>query len=390
MAEIRHEPKNVTNIGEKKDNVSALRAPDDSSAREWPSGGDGRTGSLISRHPLGAVGTIIAAVAIVTSGYFVWLTNFHPYESTDDAFVEARTFPIAARVPGYLDMVSVTDNQHVDSGALIARILPRDYQIALDQADGLVEAAKAAIASADAQVGVADASISEAQAQQASAQAALQFATDESNRQSELVKGGVGTVQTSQQSEATLRQAQATFNQAGASVVSAMKNKVAAQAQRASALASLKQAVAQQESAQQNLQYTELKAAQPGRVVQLSGAKGQFVEAGQSIAMFVPDEMWVIANFKETQLSVMRPGQPVEMTIDAYPDHEIHGEIASVQPGSGTAFSLLPAENATGNYVKVTQRVPVKITVDQWPADVAIGPGMSVNPTVTVHPEKMK
>jgi membrane fusion protein (multidrug efflux system) len=202
------------------------------------------------------------------------------------------------------------------------------------------------------------------------------------------MRGGAGTIQTSQQANSNLRQAQAAFDQAGASVASAMKNKVAAQAQRASALASLKQADAQRESAQQNLQYTEIKAAQPGRVVQLSGSKGQFVETGQAIAMFVPDEMWVTANFKETQLDRMRPGQPVQMTIDAYPDHVLHGRIASVQAGSGTAFSLLPAENATGNYVKVTQRVPVKVLVDQWPVDVALGPGMSVVPTVTVELEK--
>jgi membrane fusion protein (multidrug efflux system) len=102
--------------------------------------------------------------------------------------------------------------------------------------------------------------------------------------------------------------------------------------------------------------------------------------------MFVPDEIWVTANFKETQLTDMRPGQPVDVTIDAYPDHVLRGRVDSVQPGSGTAFSLLPAENATGNYVKVTQRVPVKIVVDNWPKDVAIGPGMSVVPTVTVRP----
>lgn len=352
------------------------------------SGGNATETAVIKRHPLGAVISVIAVVAIATAGYFVWLEKFHPYESTDDAFIEARSFPIAVRVPGYVESVSVTDNQHVDAGTSIARITARDYQIAVDQATGLVEAAKAAIESADAQVGVSDASIAEAQAQQTSAQAALQYAKDEANRQSDLVKGGVGTVQSAQQSEADLRQAQATFNQADASIVSAMKNKVAAQAQRASALASLKQAMAQQESAEQNLHYTDIKVEQSGRVVQLSGAKGQFVEAGQSIAMFVPDEMWVVANFKETQLSLMRPGQPVELTIDAYPNRVLHGKIASVQPGSGTAFSLLPAENATGNYVKVTQRVPVKITVEQWPTDVAIGPGMSVVPTVTVHLEQ--
>nr|WP_210303722.1 HlyD family secretion protein [Rhizobium cellulosilyticum] len=342
---------------------------------------------MLRRHPVGIVISIIGFVAILVAGYFIWLTYFHPYESTDDAFVEARNFPIAARVSGYLETIDVTDNQQVQTGAVIARIVPRDYQIALDQANGMVEAAKASIVSADAQIGVADASINEAQAQQVSAQAALQFASDEANRQSDLVQSGAGTIQTLQQAQANLRQSQAALNQAAASVTSATKNKVAAQAQQTSAMASLKQAEAQRESAQQNLLYTELKAEQPGRVVQLSGSKGQFVETGQAIAMFVPDDMWVTANFKETQLNRMRPGQSVEMTIDAYPDHILRGKIASVQPGSGTAFSLLPAENATGNYVKVTQRVPVKISVDRWPADVTIGPGMSVVPTVTVQPE---
>lgn len=381
---------------------STRNADEDSGRDNTHSGNTGLTGtqpsrpsersdhekaSFLQRHPIGVSASIIGFVAVVVAGYFVWLTSFHPFESTDDAFVEARNFPVAVRVAGYLETVDVTDNQHVQPGAIIARIRPRDYQIALDQANGMVEAAKASIVSANAQIGVAEANINEMQAQQASAQAALQFSSDEANRQSDLVQSGAGTVQTLQQAQANLRQAQAAFNQAAASVTSAMKNKVAAQAQQTSALASLKQAEAQRESAQQNLIYTEIKAEQPGRVVQLSGAKGQFVETGQAIAMFVPDDMWVTANFKETQLDRMRPGQPVEMTIDAYPDHTLRGKIASVQPGSGTAFSLLPAENATGNYVKVTQRVPVKISVDQWPADVAIGPGMSVVPTVTVQPE---
>jgi membrane fusion protein, multidrug efflux system len=201
-----------------------------------------------------------------------------------------------------------------------------------------------------------------------------------------LVQGGAGSVQTSQQADSNLQQAQATYTQSGASVTSAMKNQNAAEAQRASAQASLKQAEAERESAEQNLDYTTIAAAQPGRLVRLTGAKGQFIEAGQAIAMFVPDDIWVTANFKETQLADMRPGQPVDLVIDAYPDHRLHGKVVSVQPGSGTAFSLLPAENATGNYVKVTQRVPVKIAVERWPQDVAIGPGMSVVPTVTVRP----
>ncbi len=342
--------------------------------------------SVIRRHPYWAALIIVGLIGLGIASYFVWLVYFHPYETTDDAFVDARSFALATKVSGYLEDVSVTDNAHVAAGAVIARIAPRDYQIAVDQAEAQVEAAKASIINATAQIDVASAAIDEAKAREASSGAALQFAKDEANRQRQLQQGGAGSLQTSQQAESNLRQAQAAYAEAQANISSAMKNKVAAEAQRTSAEASLKQADAQKESADQNLDYTTLTAAQPGRVVKISGAKGQFVQAGQAIAMFVPDEIWVTANFKETQLADMRPGQPVELTIDAYPDHLLRGKVDSVQPGSGTAFSLLPAENATGNYVKVTQRVPVKITVDNWPKDVSIGPGMSVEPTVTVRP----
>ncbi len=125
-------------------------------------------------------------------------------------------------------------------------------------------------------------------------------------------------------------------------------------------------------------------AAQPGRVVNLTAAVGQFAQPGTSLTMFVPDQIWVTANFKEIQLDHMRPGDPATFAIDAYPQRKIHGHVESVQPGSGTAFSLLPAQNATGNYVKIVQRVPVKIVMDNPPADVALGPGMSVVPTVRV------
>jgi len=342
--------------------------------------------SVIRRHPYWVALIIVGLIGLGIATYFVWLVYFYPYETTDDAFVDARSFALATKVSGYLEDVGVTDNAHVAAGAVIAKIAPRDYQIAVDQAEAQVEAAKASIINATAQIDVASAAIDEAKAREASSGAALQFAKDEANRQRQLQQGGAGSLQTSQQAESNLRQAQAAYAEAQANISSAMKNKVAAEAQRTSAEASLKQAEAQKESADQNLDYTTLTAAQPGRVVKISGAKGQFVQAGQAIAMFVPDEIWVTANFKETQLADMRPGQPVELTIDAYPGHLLHGKVDSVQPGSGTAFSLLPAENATGNYVKVTQRVPVKITVDNWPKDVSIGPGMSVEPTVTVRP----
>ena len=157
------------------------------------------------------------------------------------------------------------------------------------------------------------------------------------------------------------------------------------QTQRATAEASKQQADAQLDQAKLNLQYTNVQAAQSGRVVKLSGAKGTFAAAGQSLMMFVPDEVWITANYKETQLADMRPGQPVEIRVDAYPGRKLKGHVDSVQPGSGTAFSLLPAENATGNFVKVVQRVPVKIVVDDWPPDLPVGPGMSVVPRTRVR-----
>ncbi len=353
---------------------------------EQPDETEEKMPSIIRRHPLATLLIVVAIIAIAVIGYFVWLIYFHPYESTDDAFIDARSFSVAAKISGYVADVPVSDNQHVDAGAVIAKIDPRDYQIALDQANGQIGVAKAAVASADAQIAAAGAAIDEAKAQQTSAAAALQYAKDENDRQQQLVKSGAGSEQAAQQAASTLRQGQASYAQSQASVTSAVKNQAAAEAQKASAIASLHQAEAQAEAAQQNLDYTTITAAQPGRVVKLSGSKGQYVQAGQAISMFVPDEIWVTANFKETQLTDMRPGQPVDLTIDAYPDHVLKGKIDSVQPGSGTAFSLLPAENATGNYVKVTQRVPVKIVVDNWPKDIAIGPGMSVIPTVTVRP----
>jgi membrane fusion protein (multidrug efflux system) len=342
--------------------------------------------SLIRRHPFVMLLIVIAVLAIAVIGYYVWLVYFHPYETTDDAFVDARSFPVAAKISGYVSDVAVTDNQHVKAGDIIMKIDPRDYQIALDQANGQVGVAKAAIANADAQVAAAAAAIDEAKAGVVSAEAALQFAQEENTRQQQLVKTAAASVQAAQQAAANLRQSQANLDQARAHVTSAMKNKAAAESQRASAVATLHQAEAQRESAEQNLKYTTVSAVQPGRIVRLSGAKGQYVQAGQAVSMFVPDEIWITANFKETQLTDMRPGQPVDLTIDAYPDRTFRGHVDSVQPGSGTAFSLLPAENATGNYVKVTQRVPVKIVIDNWPKDVAIGPGMSVVPSVTVRP----
>ncbi|XYD03615.1 HlyD family secretion protein [Methylorubrum populi] len=346
--------------------------------------GAGRPG-VLRRHPWWFVLGGLAVLALGVAVYFYWLINLHPYETTDDAFVDARSFTVAPKVGGYVVAVPVTDNQHVRAGDTLFQIDPRDYRVALEQAEAQVQAAQASIRNVDAQIEAQKAQVAAAKAQVETAQAALTFAEEDADRYRKLAERGAGTIQQSQSSTSTLEQRQASLANAKANVVAAQKQIGSLQAQRASAEAQQAQAEAQRDQARLNLGYTTVTAAQGGRVVRLTGAVGEYAQAGQSLSMFVPDEIWVTANYKETQITDMRPGQPVDITIDAYPNRRITGRIASVQPGSGTAFSLLPAQNATGNYVKVTQRIPVKIVVDNWPSDVAIGPGMSVVPRAHVR-----
>ncbi|MEH2522526.1 MULTISPECIES: HlyD family secretion protein [unclassified Bradyrhizobium] len=317
-------------------------------------------------------------------GVAYWLQARH-FESTDDAFVAARSFSVAPKVSGYVAAVPVTDNQHVNAGDLLARIDDRDYRIAVDQAQAQVAVAQANVANIDAQIDSQQAQIDQARAQLKQAEAQLQFAREEADRAGDLVQKGAGTVQRAQQTKSDLEAQQANASRAKAAVIGAELGLKVLQTQHKSAEASKQQADAQLDQAKLNLQYTNVQAAQSGRVVKLSGAKGTFATAGQSLMMFVPDEVWITANYKETQLADMRPGQSVEIRIDAYPGRKLKGHVDSVQPGSGTAFSLLPAENATGNFVKVVQRVPVKIVVDDWPSDIPVGPGMSVVPWTRVR-----
>jgi membrane fusion protein (multidrug efflux system) len=339
--------------------------------------------SLLRRHPFALSLALLLLVLVAAAGYLYW-DYAKKFESTDDAFIAARQFPIAPKVSGYLTAVPVTDNQHVAAGDVIARIDERDFRVALEQAQAQVSSAEAGIQNFDAQISVQGAQIASNQAQVDQAQAALVFARQQAARFQDLAKKGAGTVMNAQQFTSQLHQQEAALQSAKANLALAQRQIESLKAQRESAVASLAQAKAQRDQAQLNLSYTTVTAAQPGRVVQLSAAVGQFAQAGTNLTMFVPDEIWVAANFKETQLDLMRPGQPASLTIDAYPERTIRGHVASVQPGSGTAFSVLPAENATGNFVKIVQRVPVKIIMDDPPTDVALGPGMSVVPTVQV------
>jgi membrane fusion protein (multidrug efflux system) len=341
--------------------------------------------SLRKRRPLVyAIGAMLLA-AILGGGY-VYLDYAERFQSTDDAFIAARQSALAPKVSGYITAVPVTDNEHVAAGDVIARIEDRDYRIALDQTEAQVAAAQASIENIDAQLQVQQAQISANEAQVEQAQAALVFAEQQNGRYQELAQKGSGTIQNAQLYGSQLRQQQAALASAQATLKLAQRQIEALKAQRSSAVAGLAQAKAQRDQAQLNLSYTMVSAAQPGRVVNLTAAVGQFAQPGTNLTTFVPDQIWVTANFKEIQLDRMRPGEPVTLAIDAYPERTIHGHVDSVQPGSGTAFSLLPAQNATGNYVKIVQRVPVKIVMDDPPTDVALGPGISVVPTVRIDP----
>ena len=353
-------------------------------AQEKKPGEKPRKGFL-RRHPVLAPVGFIALLLAAAAGYLYWDQTSH-FESTDDAFIAARQFAIAPQVAGYVTAVPVTDNQHVNKDGVVAQIDQRDYRAALAQAHAQVKGAQAGIHNIDAQIATQDAQIGANQAQVAQAQANMELAKVTWGRDQPLVKQGWATAQQGTTDVQNLKAQQAIVDSAQAALKVAQRQIDTLRAQRASQEASLAQAQAQLDQAKLNLSYTTVTADQPGRVVNLTGAVGQYAQAGTNLSMFVPDEIWVVANYKETQLDRMRPGQPVDMEIDAYPERDFHGHVASVQPGSGPAFSLLPPENATGNYVKIVQRVPVKIIIDNPPSDVSLGPGMSVVPTVRVDP----
>jgi membrane fusion protein, multidrug efflux system len=321
-------------------------------------------------------------IILVGGGW--WWSYALQYESTDDAFIDTRKVQVASAVNGIVIEVPVTDNQLVDASAVLVRIDPRDYEAALAQARAQVGQASATVSNLDAQIDAQNARIDQAREQVTQAQAAVDFAKAENDRAQSLLKSGSGTLQQAQQTETNLRQGQATLAAAQANLTAAEKEVAVLKTQRESAAAQLDQARAAQTEAETNLSRTQVLAPVAGRAASIFAAKGAYAAAGQALMMFVPRDVWVSANFKETQLDHMRPGQPVDIRIDAYPGRSFAGHVDSIQPGSGAAFSLLPPQNATGNYVKVVQRVPVKIVFDA-PPDAYVGPGMSVVPTVKVR-----
>jgi membrane fusion protein, multidrug efflux system len=328
--------------------------------------------------------TLAAIFIVALVGVTIWWINASRYESTDDAFIDARTVTISSQLSARVIDVPVTDNQLVSAGTVLVTLDRSDYQAQLDQAKAQVDQAQANIANIDAQIAAQRSRIDEAEKQVVQAQAVLAFAQQQNERYGGLVKTGAVTVEQAQQYNSNFLQAQASFAASQANAVATEKQLPVLQTQRQQAQAQLEQMQAAAEPPQINLSRTVVTAPVDGYVTSLTAAKGLYAAAGQALMMFVPRDVWVTANFKETQLAYMRDGQPVDITVDAFPDRTFKGHVASIQAGSGTAFSLLPAQNATGNYVKIVQRVPVKIVFDNAP-DLLLGPGMSVLPSVKVR-----
>jgi membrane fusion protein (multidrug efflux system) len=376
---------------------------------------------------------VLAVVAAMVVVHYVRYAFNH--ESTDDAFIEAHVVAVSPRVASYVSRVLVDDNRHVEQGALLVELDPRDFDTRLTQARANLAAAEAQRQAAavnvevvtttsgadveQAQAGVqaakrraegARSQLEQAHARVAAAQAeATRAAADVVRYERLLQYGGVSrherdaAVASNRTAAANLDAARKGEQAAGDGVRQADSRLEEAKARLASAEAAPKQVAYSQAKAKQaaaqvgqlkavvrqaelDLSYTKIYAPEAGRITRKSVEPGDYVQVGQTLFSIVPDQVWVVANFKETQLRYMRPGQPATIRVDAYPDKAFKGHVDSIQAGAGARFSLLPPENATGNYVKVVQRVPVKILIDDPPDPRhVLGPGMSVVPEVKVR-----
>ncbi len=330
-----------------------------------------------------AVG-LLALAALTVAGVLYWLHARH-FESTDDAFIDGYISQIAAQVPGRVTRIAFADNQQVKAGQVLVELDPRDYQARLDQAVAQRAQAAAQADQARAQVGLQQANADQAAANARVTEADLQQAQTDLARYRSVDPKAV-TKQQLDTSSSTVRSAQAKLD-ANRQAVAAAQAQVAAQrAAVAAAEASVKQADVAVENARLQLSYTRVTAPSDGQATKRTVDLGNYVNPGQSLLAVVPPRLWVTANFKETQLALMQPGQPVRVRVDACPDLDLSARVDSFQAGSGSVFSSLPAENATGNYVKVVQRVPVRITFEKQDLSrCRMAPGMSATPRVTVR-----
>jgi membrane fusion protein (multidrug efflux system) len=354
----------------------------ETNGEKTPSGPPLTIGAAKKRLPRTLAAIAAAAVAAAAGVYYAQFVL--PYESTDDAFVEGHVTAVAAQVPGRVAQLLVQDNQEVKQGDLLLEIDPRDFEAKLAQAQANRTAAQSQLEESKAQFAAAAATEQESIANLAAVEARASYALTNLARLQFIGISGVSQ----DQIDAAGTQVRST----SADVVVA-QNKINAtsaqarlcQANIETAKANIAQAEAAVRQAELNLSYTKVTAPDAGRVTRRVVEQGNYIQPGQSLLAIVPKNIWVVGNFKETQLTHMRPGQSVAVEVDAYPQFKFKGHVDSIQNGAGARFSLFPPENATGNYIKVVQRVPVKIVLDDTPeSELALGPGMSVVPKVRV------
>jgi membrane fusion protein (multidrug efflux system) len=372
-------------------------------ARAVPAGaavGDILAGKAEARRPAKKVnlrkmlmaGAALAMLAgAVWYGYDYWTVGQYQV-STDDAYVKADNTTVAPKVSGYLHQVLVGDNERVRAGQTLARIEDRDFKVALDQAKADVAAAKAAITSKQAQLEVQQAVINAAKATLDVDDANVTFAAQDNKRYASLASSGYGSVQNAQLSQSKIASAEATRARDTANLTSATKQVDLLKAEIVQAEAALARAQAQQSQAELNLSYTDIVAPIDAVVGNRTLRIGQYVQAGTQLMSLVPASgAYVIANYKETQLTDVHEGQAVEIAVDMFPGQVVHGHVDSLAPASGQEFALLPPDNATGNFTKVVQRIPVKIALDGNDHSlIVLRPGMSVIPTIETREPKPK
>ncbi|MFT3733267.1 MAG: HlyD family secretion protein [Hyphomicrobium sp.] len=337
--------------------------------------------------------TTLRVLAVALAIYIAWYVAGHwdrwtgaaRFETTDDAFISGDVTPIAAKVSGYIQSVAVKDFQPIKKGELIVEIDPRDYDAALVQAKANVQAAKANLANLANQKDVQRSLIRQAEATIDATTADLDRYNLETLRQTNLLKSGVaGTPQGVEQAEDNSKRTAAQLELNKAQLIQQKAILASLDVEQQQLEAQVRAAEAQEALAQNNLDYTRIVSPDNGLVGQRLVRPGQFVNVGtQVIAVVSLPGIWVIANFKETQMTNIRLGQPATIHVDAFPDLKLTGHVDSWSPGTGSTFALLPPDNATGNFTKVVQRVPVKIVLDHHPAlGTLVRPGMSVEATI--------
>lgn len=341
-------------------------------------------GGVARRSRRKTIGLLLCVSALVVVAAWGAIAFSSGVTSTDNAYVRGDVTSLAAKVAGYVTALEVEDNQTVHAGDVLFRIDDRDYRARLAQAEANVSAAEARLTHVDAQIQLQHALIRQAEAQRRSATADMSLATKTHDRSRKLIVSNAVSQALVDETGTAQSRAAASVSAASASVEAQQQNIAVLVAEREAAVAAVSQAQADRDLARIDLDHTVVHAPVDGVIGNRQVRLGRFVTPGVSLLDIVPvNDVWVVANFKETQLEQIRPGQPVRVTVDGYPDAVLNGVVDSFAPGSGSAFSLLPPDNATGNFVRVVQRVPVKIRLAGNPLPGRIVPGLSARVEVS-------